>query len=74
MPTGDFHSSPDYRLSQYPGGDLYTHPHPGEYLVGSLLVLCEYPASTSTVYTVSSRVSTTVSCGNMDHHLHLGLP
>ena len=33
MPTGDFHSSPDYRLSQYPGGDLYTHPHPGEYLV-----------------------------------------
>lgn len=29
MPTGDFHSSPDYRLSQYPGGDLYTHPHPG---------------------------------------------
>ena len=31
MPTGDFHSSPDYRLSQYPGGDLYTHPHPGEY-------------------------------------------
>ena len=31
MPAGDFHSSPDYRLSQYPGGDLYTHPHPGEY-------------------------------------------
>jgi len=32
MPTADFHSSPDYRLGQYPGGDLYTHPgavHPG---------------------------------------------
>ena len=37
MPTGDFHSSPDYRLSQYPGGDLYTHPHPGEYLVRTYL-------------------------------------
>ena len=43
MPTGDFHSSPDYRLSQYPGGDLYTHPHPGEYLVQSYLYIQTHP-------------------------------
>ena len=52
MPTGDFHSSPDYRLSQYPGGDLYTHPHPGEYLVRTYLYNQTYPGEYFVVSTL----------------------